>query len=841
MASPFQVFRKNQTYWMAGLVVVAIISFIIAPALEQVISSSYSASKSNKNRIVSWRGGTITEEYAYRLQQIHGQAQLFLNRLATEVIANGGVPRVPGFQMTGPQQFDLGLNPYNDTLSVIQTKLFAERAYQLGITISDEAVEQYLVDLAANRIDRTKYGEIFKESSQGNLSHYELVNYLRDELATRMLLEVLEAGVSSQQRPLITPEQNWEIFQKFHKKANVEAFPVLVSDFLEKAKEANKPTDQELRKIYDEGKDQIPFSTSPKPGFKRRHAANVEFVSANLEDQLKAAIAKLTEEEIVKEYEKGVAAGRFRVPVTKETPPAGTGTPTTSPTTGEPPAPGSATPASPESGTSESNTPAGTEPPATPTEPAAPTEPAPGNPEPSPTTEGDKPAEIPDAPKADAPKDGGGGQTSLKSNSATRLVSFQEPAQPENTQPPATDAPQPPAETPATTPATAPATTDTPATTEQTPTTPAATAEATTPGTTTAASPETQPPAASDSSLNVGEAPTTPPATTPSTTTPAAPEMRTQALDEVREQITRSMVFETTRLKLQSSLSGIADKMQAYSDENQIYRRSIEAKDTTATKPAELDLQKLADENSLQYGKTGLVDAQSVLSLPIGKSMVQNSSFGQVVLTPSLPMFSPGNSQLFDTSGLTTFVFWKVEEKPESTPTFEDARAEVESVYFMQKARDAAKEKAEAMAKQLQTVGDSPWTAVLSDAERALIATPTPFTWMMSGQSSFGMPSITRVDKLDTVGDNFMRSVFATPDGQFAAIPNEPQAIYYVVRIVEKTPKNDELHKLFGLVPNQIDSQSLAQAELQMIRREWMPQIEKDLDIAWEIKPQDIQ
>jgi hypothetical protein len=281
--------------------------------------------------------------------------------------------------------------------------------------------------------------------------------------------------------------------------------------------------------------------------------------------------------------------------------------------------------------------------------------------------------------------------------------------------------------------------------------------------------------------------------------------------------------------------------MQAYSDENQIYRRSIEAKDETATKPEEIDLQKLADESGFQYGKTGLVDAQSVLSLPIGKSMVQNAPFSQVVLTPNLELFAPGNSQLFDIGGLTTFVFRKIEERAEATPSFEDARAEVEAYYYTQKARDAAKEKAEALAKQLQPVGDSPWTAVLSDAQRALVVNPAPFTWMMSGQSSFGMPSITRVETLDTVGDNFMRGVFAAADGQFTAIPNEPQTIYYVVRVVEKTPKNEELYKLFGLVPNQIDSQSLAQAELQMVRREWMPQIEKELDIAWEIKPQDIQ
>ncbi len=31
MASPFSVFRKNQKYWMAGLVVMAMIAFVFLP------------------------------------------------------------------------------------------------------------------------------------------------------------------------------------------------------------------------------------------------------------------------------------------------------------------------------------------------------------------------------------------------------------------------------------------------------------------------------------------------------------------------------------------------------------------------------------------------------------------------------------------------------------------------------------------------------------------------------------------------------------------------------------------------------------------------------------------
>ena len=96
MASPFTVFRKNQTVVMAGLVIVAIIAFVVAPILTQFMNNSYQAgmdgANGQRNLILRWRGGKIDQGYATALVQTNRNCQALLTRVAEEVLKNGGSP-----------------------------------------------------------------------------------------------------------------------------------------------------------------------------------------------------------------------------------------------------------------------------------------------------------------------------------------------------------------------------------------------------------------------------------------------------------------------------------------------------------------------------------------------------------------------------------------------------------------------------------------------------------------------------------------------------------------------------------------------------------------------------
>ncbi len=298
MASPFTVFRKNQTVVMAGLVIVAIIAFVVAPILTQYMNNSYQAgidgANGQRNLVVRWRGGKIDSGYASALVQTNRNCQALLMRVAEDVIKNGGSPKVPGFRPNGPNQgFELGFTS-NNPLDVIRTKLLAERARELGIEFDDSAVDSYIRAFADGRVSNQRFKELMKE--QNRLSQFELYRFLKDEFAKEVIMRLAMSGIADGSMPMITPGQSWQLFLRFQQRARIEAFPVLVDDYLSKV--TATPSDADLKALYEEGKKRYPNKMFPEPGFQRRYEANIEFVSGNLEAFIDAEKKKLTEEQI---------------------------------------------------------------------------------------------------------------------------------------------------------------------------------------------------------------------------------------------------------------------------------------------------------------------------------------------------------------------------------------------------------------------------------------------------------------------------------------------------------------------------------------------------------------
>ncbi len=127
---------------------------------------------------------------------------------------------------------------------------------------------------------------------------------------------------------MITP-QSWQLFLRFQQRARIEAFPVLVDDYLSKV--TATPSDADLKALYEEGKKRYPNKMFPEPGFQRRYEANIEFVSGNLEAFIDAEKKKLTEEQILAAYNERVAAGRYQVPDKPARPNSGAAGPTVQP------------------------------------------------------------------------------------------------------------------------------------------------------------------------------------------------------------------------------------------------------------------------------------------------------------------------------------------------------------------------------------------------------------------------------------------------------------------------------------------------------------------------------
>ncbi len=79
---PFETFRKHRTYWMAGLVLLAILAFIVAPGMESLMSFLRSNSGAGNEVVVRWSDGKVTLATLQSTLKQHQQTRRFLQALS---------------------------------------------------------------------------------------------------------------------------------------------------------------------------------------------------------------------------------------------------------------------------------------------------------------------------------------------------------------------------------------------------------------------------------------------------------------------------------------------------------------------------------------------------------------------------------------------------------------------------------------------------------------------------------------------------------------------------------------------------------------------------------------
>ncbi len=194
-------------------------------------------------------------------------------------------------------------------------------------------------------------------------------------------------------------------------------------------------------------------------------------------------------------------------------------------------------------------------------------------------------------------------------------------------------------------------------------------------------------------------------------------------------------------------------------------------------------------------------------------------------LASQIPTFYPATS--FSLEG-STYTFWKTEFIAAEIPKFSDVRDYVEDWWKRIEARKLAEEAATAMSKKL-AAGEDPWAAVLSENERSLVVTTDSFTWMSRAGAE---PRLTPVPKLERIGSDFMKQVFSSDVGKFGVVANNPKTVYYVFRVLEKSPDTAELQKRFTEDPVRQAPRQLANATIPMI--DWQTIVNKELNVQFQ-------
>jgi hypothetical protein len=818
MASPFSIFRKNQRLWMAGAVLIAILSFVVAPMLQSFsdYGGSTSGRRSGTDVAASWAGGSISrQQLDAELEQL-GIANTFLRKLAVDVKEKGGFPQVPE---VSPDFGFVGISPESrDPSIIVQRKLLAAEAKRLGIHFDDQSVKTFLQKFVNGKLSGEQIQKTLREVSGGRMSLLDFNRLMREELAKQVMLRVastsqrFEERVNSQGLPttvLAPPSKNWQYFTRFNRTANIEVFPVAVNDF--ETKVSSTPSDRELRDLFEKGKSiaRIDMPIQTEPAFLIPDMADFEFIECDIEKIVSEEMTKIPEDVLRAEYERRVKQNQYRVPDTSApTQP----TPTQpNPTDGSKPA-NDGTPPDP----TPENQPANIPEPVTP--PASKLPPTLENP-------GSEPS--PDAPK---PADNSSQSSALPlprkqqngTSPAIQLVSFQDPIADKT--PPVADAviidppstATPTIEQSTTDPATAPVPANDPANPSTVaPPTETQNTESSTP----APSLTIQDPAALGADV----------------TKPQVPPMRIQTFEEVRDGIARETAVGQARRVLDQAIREIRDLMVLYSVDRRAYDRAVEEKDKTAVAPEPVNLQEIADKFGFQFGRTGMVDVRTASTLRIGRSVVSRGmrqptlQFVQLIrIAPDPYEDSIGNTFVPLTStGLgSQFIFWKVEHKTPETPSFESAKESVRALWQVQRAAELAEAKAKEIASR---VGASSLAESLdNEADRNQVLRPAPFTWLNAMIANFDI-QLSNVDGLKPIGNDFMERVFGALPGETVVVPDFAKEVFYVVKVNSFAPNEDELLVRFATAPNTTGVQNAANQESARTLPAWFSNLQKQL------------
>lgn len=820
MASPLSMFRRHQFILMVGLVFVAMGSFVIAPSIDEYLRSRTRAESGVDDVIVTFDGGRFLRSDIDRMRTAHNLAVAYLGAIVQETFNRNGTPRGRGIsQSMFGQIVDPGIPSSDTDQSLVYTALMAEKAEDLGMVVSDEAVIEFLEQLSGGVIPRGDFGAIFDESLGKRVTQEFLIDQLKTELLAQRMRETMAAGLLVAPRGAVAPAKAWDYFSRLNRKVQAELVALKLSDFYDELKD--EPTDQELQAIFREGQGRFPDPLQPEPGFKRRRQASFQFARAELNTFIETEKAQilpgLTDEEIEKYYEDNKQ--KYIVvapPAVQESP--------VSPEETDDPADGSESTPADEAPADE--TPADEAPVDEAPVDETPADEATANEEQVPSNNDSDESAEKDADGDTAPEPGADDQSGLTA-STLQLVAFnqedEDPAQEDPAQEdPADEAPK--ADEP----------TDT-AATEAAPEPPkeAGVPESADPaGEDTANADEADPAAVAEETSETAE---TPAEEKPVEYRPLDDELR----NEIRETLAEQNARKPAQDRLTAALSKVEDQVNAHLRKVRRHNRRVEAGEES-DEELTFSFSELDSDELLDMGETPLVDALSVQEYELGgayemqwTSTPRRFEFAEFAFLEDFPLYTA--ARMSGATAGVTFLFWKTENKEPYEPSLDEARDEVTEAWKKQQALVLAEKAAEKLIEEARAKKGTRLTEIFADREDVKVTTTDLFSWMSTGLNpmSLGAPAVSNLENVEGEGPTFMGAVFALGVDEVGTAKNQGEDTLYVVRINLESPSEEILRQRFLSSGVTFEVAALADAENTEARTQWYEDLESQLNVRW--------
>ncbi|MBI2824302.1 MAG: hypothetical protein HYX69_06410 [Planctomycetia bacterium] len=709
--------------------------------------------------------GDVHESELYRMHSAKELANNFLER---------------AMAMAGTLQSDQPFfGPPSET-RLVNTMLLARKGQQMGMTVTDEEVTQFLQQVTRDRVTSEKFAEILRSLGGGGrnrIGKTQLYDALRTEILALRMGSALSVGVQT------TPAQRWEMYAKIRERASAEVVPVAVADFLDKVADPDEAT---LQKFFEAHKDSEPAPGAPVPGFKIPAKVALQYFKADY-DKFYDPKA-VTYKEIKDNYE------QFKDTLYQSTDDLRSLLPKKADKADD------AAADKPE-GDAAADAP---------------------QPDAAPDADGDaKPPEgaTPDAGPGDArPDDKAKPPTEGKSKAPDQSRHRGLPRGPQLSLVAlhAADG------------------SDAPAATQDPPVKPdddaATKAEADADATgdkaddAEASSKDEEAEVLSLSDRYALPTEIQPPKYDP--------------LWKVEGEIRKQLASQAAAKKMDEVLATVREKMARYASERSRWEARYE-QDKSAPPPKPLDLAAISEANGLSSDTTKLLSARELAQVDgIGESFLGDYRFepiAAVAFSQNLALYSAAASR--DIAG-NRYLFWKIEEQAARVPEFAEIHDDVLRAWKMIEARNAALERAKALAETARK--EKLPLAELAKRDDLEAHETGKFSWLTfdstPGMNSRMPPRQSEVEGVEDAGSEFMQAVFALPVDGIGTAFNNPRTVAYVIQVTDLDPPQDVLRQGFLADSFSTYESAFIQERFDM-NRAWVTSLQRDAKLNWARTP----
>ncbi len=293
-------FRRHATVLMVVLGSAAMVIFGLGPVFDRLSQGSGSQAFENKT-LASWKGGDLTEAELETLRVRHYDVQRFLGELQEQSAAKLDtyrplaipVPQLSNNELTG---------------DIMSRVMFAEKAKQEGFVASDVMVNSYLSMISADAGFSENELEAMNRKVNPNVPFIVVKEQLKTELLYMQMMDFL---FDNYRLPVPNVTEGMQLYFRTHEQIECQLLPLSVDDYLNQVK--SEPSPSEIKRLFEEGKTELPWQSEDGLGFKIPNRANIQYFKANFETFLENAMNEITDQQVQEEYDRLVEAKHFIV------------------------------------------------------------------------------------------------------------------------------------------------------------------------------------------------------------------------------------------------------------------------------------------------------------------------------------------------------------------------------------------------------------------------------------------------------------------------------------------------------------------------------------------------